>query len=76
MKGDRYAQSAENYISWNPKTPVKIRMGRKAPENLPPILSQTMLRNTVNKYPNRVAVAFKQGNAIIEWTYKVSLKIY
>jgi hypothetical protein len=49
-------------------------MGRKEPENIPPILSQTMLRNTVKKYPNTVAIAFKQGNSVIEWTYKVSLK--
>ena len=69
--GDRYDESAKDYICWDAKAPVKLRMGKKAPENRPPMLSQTMLRNTVKKYPDAVAVAFKYNDTVINWTYKV-----
>ena len=71
--GDRYDESAKNYICWDAKTPVKLRMGNKYPENMPPILSQTMLRNTVCQYPDVIAVSFKRDNEVVKWTYKVRL---
>ena len=71
--GDRYDESAKNYICWDAKTPVKLRMGNKYPENMPPILSQTMLRNTVCEYPDVIAVSFKRDNEVVKWTYKVRL---
>ena len=69
--GDRYDESAKDYICWDPKTPVKLRMGNKYPENMPPILAQTMLRNAVSQYPDVVAVSFKRDNEVVKWTYKV-----
>ena len=70
--GDKYDPRANDYICWDPKTPVKLRMGNKAPENTPPILCQTMLRRAVQKYPDTTAVAFKQDDSVIRWSYKVS----
>ena len=71
--GDPYDESAADYICWDAKTPVKLRMGKKYPENMPPILCQTMLRNTVTQYPDVVAVSFKRDNGVVKWTYKVFL---
>ena len=71
--GDPYDDSASDYICWDAKTPVKLRMGNKYPENMPPILCQTMLRNTVNQYPGVIAVSFKKDNVVVKWTYQVFL---
>ena len=74
--GDRYDESAADYICWDAKTPVKLRMGNKYPENMPPTLSQTMLRNTVAQYPDVIAVSFKRDNGVVKWTYKVCFIYY
>ena len=43
--------SATDYFTSHITTPVKIRMEeKKSPENYPPILVQTMMRNAVSKY--------------------------
>ena len=69
--GDPYDENANSYICWDAKAPVKLRMGKTYPENRPPTLVQTMLRNTVQKYPNTTAVSFKQDDSVIKWTYEV-----
>ena len=48
-------------------------MGNKYPENMPPTLCQTMLRNAVSQYPDVIAVSFKKNNEVVKWTYKVCL---
>ena len=69
--GDPYDENADSYICWDAKAPVKLRMGKTYPENRPPTLVQTMLRNTVQKYPNTTAVSFKQDDSVVKWTYEV-----
>ena len=71
--GDRYDESAKDYICWDPKTPVKLRMRNEYPENMPPMLSQTMLRNSVSQYPEVIAVSFKKDDVVVKWTYQVCL---
>ena len=43
---------AEDYVSWDTKTPNKIRMGTEAPANYAPLCIQNMMRNTVKEYPD------------------------
>ena len=59
---------ASDYIAWNPEIPVKIRLEEKGPESYPPILVQTMLRNTVEKYGKNRAIVSCDGK--IDWTYE------
>ena len=69
--GDAYDPTATDYICWDPKIPVKIRLEKEAPKNVPAILCQTMLRKTVKKYPDSTAIAFKRDTNVIRWSYKV-----
>ena len=51
---------AEDYVSWDTKTPNKIRMGTEAPANYAPLCIQNMMRNTVKEYPdNKVGLEIK-----------------
>ena len=59
---------ASDYIAWNPEIPVKIRLEEKGPGSYPPILVQTMLRNTVEKYGKNRAIVSCDGK--IDWTYE------
>ena len=43
---------AEDYVSWDTKTPTKIRMGKDPPANYPPMCIQTMFRGTVKEFPD------------------------
>ena len=55
---------ATDEFVWNTSNPVKIRMENTAPGNYPPMLVQTMMRNTVDKHGSRKAIgkvnAFKK----------------
>ena len=59
---------ATDYISWDARKPVKIRMENSTPGNYPPILVQTMMRNTVAKYGNETALVSYDGK--IKWTFQ------
>lgn len=59
MLSDRVAP-AEDYVSWDTKTPNKIRMGTEAPANYAPLCIQNMMRNTVKEYPDN-KVGFKSN---------------
>ena len=43
---------AEDHISWDTKTPHKIRIGEEAPANYAPMCIQSMMRNTVKEFPD------------------------
>ena len=58
---------ATNYITWNPETPVKLHLEDSKQGNYPPVLVQTMLRNTVEKYGNNTAIVSYDGK--INWTF-------
>ena len=47
---------ATDEFVWNTSNPVKIRMENTAPGNYPPMLVQTMMRNTVDKHGSRKAI--------------------
>ena len=66
VRGDKILP-AEDYISWDPKVPVKLRMGDTAPGNWPPIMVQTMLREAVDKYGPKTAIVSYDGKT--QWTY-------
>ena len=61
---------AEDYISWDTKTPVKIHMGESAPANQEPIRIQTMLKQTAEKYPDHLALTIKRDGVWKNWTYR------
>ena len=71
-KGDRYDSNANDYISWDPTTPVLIRMENTAPGNYPPILVQTFLRQVIHKNGNKIAMKYKENDKVKELTYLVS----
>ena len=60
---DRIVPATDEFV-WNTSNPVKIRMENTAPGNYPPMLVQTMMRNTVDKHGSRKAIgkvnAFKK----------------
>ena len=58
---------ATEFISWNTATPVKLRLEDTIPGNYPPILVQTMLRNTVKNNGNKKAIVSHDGG--INWTF-------
>ena len=70
--GDRYDSAAKEYISWDPKIPVRLRMEKTIPESYPPILVQTFLRQTVDKFANDVVIKYKVDDIVQDWTYLVS----
>ena len=47
---------ATDEFVWNTSNPVKIRMENTAPGNYPPMLVQTMMKNTVDKHGSRKAI--------------------
>ena len=47
MSGDKYDPSASDYLSWDPSTPVLIKMEEEGPGSYPPKLVQTFLREVV-----------------------------
>ena len=51
-----------SYTSTDARTPVRLRMGEEFPYNKDPELVQTMVRRTVDKFPDSTAIAYK------EWT--------
>ena len=70
--GDRYDSSAKDYISWDPKVPVLLRMEKTEPGSYPPMLVQTFLRQAVDKFANDIVIKYKVDNAVQDWTYLVS----
>ena len=73
MSGDKYDPSASEYQSWDPSTPVLIKMEEKGPGSYPPKLVQTFLREVVKKNGNKVVIKYKnESNDIIDITYNVS----
>ncbi len=76
--GDRIVPS-ENFISWNSKDPVKIHFrSEKPPDNYPPILVETMFRQTVERHPGQLAiVANRSGmNWNLKWTFERLISKY
>ena len=67
-KPDKIAK-AGSFISWDSKTPVKLRMENDAPGNYHPILVQTMFRNIVDQCRNDEALTMKRNGAWQTWTY-------
>ena len=58
---------ASEYISWDTKVPVKLRMSDTAPGNWSPILVQTMLREATQKFGPKTAIVSSDGKT--RWTY-------
>ena len=57
---------AKDFISWDTRTPVKIRKVADGPE---PIQIQTMLKKTVEKYPDHTALTIKRNGVWQSWSY-------
>ena len=64
--GDQILPATE-YISWDTKVPVKLRMSDTAPGNWSPILVQTMLREATQKFGPKTAIVSCDGKT--RWTY-------
>ena len=47
--------ATDEYV-WDTSNPVKIRMENTSPGNYPPMLVQTMMRNTVAKHGSKKAI--------------------
>ena len=74
MSGDKYDPSASEYISWDPSTPVLIKMEEEGPGSYPPKLVQTFLREVVKKNGDKVVIKYKdESNDVKNITYNVSL---
>ena len=58
---------ASEYISWDTKVPVKLRMSDTEPGNWSPILVQTMLREATQKFGPKTAIVSSDGKT--QWTY-------
>ena len=58
---------ATSTLSWDTRVPVKLRIEDSKPENLTPILVQTMVRNTVRKHGSNIAMV--SYDAKDKWTY-------
>ena len=58
---------ATSTLSWDTRVPVKLRIEDSNPENLTPILVQTMVRNTVRKHGSNIAMV--SYDAKDKWTY-------
>ena len=66
---DRILTSATDFFTSHTSNPVKIRMEEKtSPGNYPPILVQTMMRNTVSKYGKNTAIV--SSDQKIKWNYE------
>ena len=66
---DRILTSATDYFTSHTSNPVKIRMEENmSPGNYPPILVQTMMRNTVSKYGGNTAIV--SSDQKIKWNYE------
>ena len=64
--GDRILP-ATDYLSWDTKVPVKLRMRDTPPGNWSPVLVQTMLREATNKFGPKTAIVSADGQT--QWTY-------
>ena len=66
---DRISTSANDFFTSHTSNPVKIRMEENlSPGNYPPILVQTMMRNTVSKYGKNTAIV--SSDQKINWNYE------
>ena len=66
---DRILTSATDFFTSHTSNPVKIRMEENmSPGNYPPILVQTMMRNTVSKYGKNTAIV--SSDQKIKWNYE------
>ena len=70
--GSKYDASATSLISWDPKTPVLLRMEKDGPASCPPIMVQDFFRNVVEKHGEKIAIKYKDDkNNIVSITYNV-----
>ena len=71
--GDKYDNNATSYQSWDPSTPVLMRMEKEGPGSYPPKLVQTFLKEVVKKNGEKIVIKYKNElNAIEHITYNVS----
>ena len=71
LKPDRIAP-ATSYISWDTKTPVKLRYDPNgvSPHNSPPILVQSMFEDSAVRYAEQVAIGYKDdAGKWVRWRY-------
>ena len=55
---NRLVPATDEFV-WDTSNPVKLRMEDTAPGNYPPMLVQTMMRNTVAKHGSKTAIGKK-----------------
>lgn len=55
---NRIVPATDEFV-WDTSNPVKLRMENTAPGNYPPMLVQTMMRNTVAKHGSKTAIGKK-----------------
>lgn len=60
-------EPATDVFTWHTHNPVKLRMEDTRPGNYPPVLVQTMVRESVQKYGPSKALVDCEGD--ISWTY-------
>ena len=58
---------ANDYMSWDTRVPVKLRIGDSHPANLEPVLVQNMMREAVRKFGPKTAIVSCDGKT--RWTY-------
>lgn len=69
MRADRVLP-AELPISWRPDKPVLLTMTPEGPGSREPLLVQSMMRRTVEQWPDRHALVIKRDGKWVHWTYK------
>jgi len=70
----------DSFITWSSRDPVKLRMlSDNPPDNYPPILVPNLFRNTVERYPDQVAIVANRSGMSwgLKWTYeRFGIKTY
>ena len=68
-KGPDRILHAEKYTTTDPNVPVKLWQNRLEGSKIPPKSLWSMVQETVQRVPNRTALAVKRDGVWIKWTY-------
>jgi len=55
--------------TWEPEGAVKIPLDKSGPGSWPPVSVPTLLKNTAERFPDRIALAVKREGEWFHWTY-------
>ncbi|XP_065576536.1 long-chain-fatty-acid--CoA ligase ACSBG2-like isoform X2 [Artemia franciscana] len=74
LKGPDQIIPAENYKTTEASGAVKLKIGERGVESIPPISVPTLLARAVERYTDRVALAVKREGKWQEYTYRAYLQ--